>query len=86
MWADKTADPRERESDMRAFLILSLLVVISTPAHAYIDAGSGSYMLQMALAGVMALLFSAKMYWHKLKTYASGLFRSRSGAEPGSTV
>ena len=86
MWADTNADPRERDSDMRAYLVLSLLVVFSAPAHAYIDAGSGSYMLQMALAGVMALVFSAKMYWHKLKSYATGLYRSRGSAEPGSTV
>jgi hypothetical protein len=68
---------------MRPFLVMSLLIVFSGPASAYIDAGSGSYMLQMALAGVMALVFSIKLSWHRLKSYTSNLVRGRSNAGSG---
>ena len=68
---------------MRLYLVLSLLVIFSAPANAYIDAGSGSYMLQMALAGIMALVFSVKLSWQRLRTRASGILASRSGTSSG---
>ena len=55
---------------------LMLLVIFSVPAHAYIDPGSGSYMLQVTLAGVLAVIFSIKMYWQRLKTFVSSRLRS----------
>jgi hypothetical protein len=50
-----------------------LLVIVSLPAHAYLDAGSGSYMLQMSLAGVMAVSFTLKTYWHRIREGVAGL-------------
>ena len=46
----------------------------SQPAHAYLDPGSGSYALQVAIAGLFGFLFSAKMFWGRLK---ENLFPSR---------
>lgn len=34
---------------------------------AYIDGGSGSMLLQMALAGVFASLYAMKGFWYKLR-------------------
>ena len=68
---------------MRLFIVLSLLVIFSAPANAYIDAGSGSYMLQMGLAGIMALVFSIKLSWQKLRSYAGGMFGGRGRVRPG---
>jgi hypothetical protein len=61
-----------------------LLVAILAPANAYIDAGSGSYMLQMSLAGLLALAYSIKLSWRRVKSAAANLFsgaraRTRSG-------
>ncbi|WP_034657707.1 hypothetical protein [Chelativorans sp. J32] len=46
---------------------LSLLFVgISTSgAHAYLDAGTGSMILQVLLGGLAGLAIAGKLYWHK---------------------
>ena len=44
----------------------SLFVGISTTgAHAYLDAGTGSMILQVLLGGVAGLAIAGKLYWHK---------------------
>jgi hypothetical protein len=53
-----------------------LLLGTSSAAHAYIDPGSGSYMLQMALAGILAVVFSLKMFWQRLRTNVTSHFRT----------
>ena len=37
-----------------------------TPAHAYLDAGSGSVMVQLLLAGTAGIVVLAKMFWQRL--------------------
>ncbi len=64
------------------FLITGLTAVVLligtlAPAHAYIDAGSGSYMLQMTLAGILAIVFSLKMFWQRLRANASNFLQNR---------
>ena len=61
---------------MRLTIVLVLLVAATRPAHAYVDAGSGSYMLQLSLAGIMGLIFSIKLAWQRLKNYTAGFIRS----------
>lgn len=59
------------------------LTVTVRPAYAYIDLGSGSYMIQMILASVFASLFGIKVFWHRLVAQANRLIvwiRSRRGA------
>ncbi|WP_265516730.1 hypothetical protein [Nitratireductor luteus] len=57
-------------------LTLSVLFVgISTNnAHAYLDAGTGSMILQVVLGGVAGLAIAGRLYWHK--------FLSLFGIEP----
>ena len=43
-------------------------------AHAYLDPGTGSYVLQIAIAALFAGLFSIKLFWRKIKTYLKNLF------------
>ncbi len=45
-----------------------LLVIYPRDAWAYLDPGSGSMILQFALASVLSGLFALKLYWHRLKT------------------
>ena len=71
---------------MFVLFALMLLVIISTPAHAYVDAGSGSYMLQMALAGIMALMFTAKLYWQRIISFVSRRRRDVGQAEVSKRV
>ena len=43
-----------------------LVVLSSGGAHAYVDPGSGSMLLQLLLGGVAGLVVIAKLYWHRL--------------------
>ena len=49
---------------MRVFATVFLLLTI-TDAHAYLDPGTGSMVLQVILGGVAAVAVIAKLYWHK---------------------
>ena len=65
------------------YLVIAAFVIASVvPAHAYIDAGSGSYVLQMAMAGLLALAFTVKMAWSRVKTFISGFFNRTPPARP----
>ena len=61
---------------------LVLLHVITTQqAYAYIDPGTGSYILQMTIAGLLAGLFTMKLFMNKIKTLFKNFFsrKNKSG-------
>jgi hypothetical protein len=39
------------------------------PSFAYLDPGTGSYMIQMAIAGAFAGAFAVKSFWSQIKTF-----------------
>jgi hypothetical protein len=46
--------------------IVGLMIGATTsPAHAYLDPGTGSIILQVLLGGVAGLALAGKFYWHK---------------------
>jgi len=49
-------------------LVMGALVLLAaqTPAHAYIDPGTGSYLFQLAIAGFLGGAFVLRLYWRKL--------------------
>jgi hypothetical protein len=54
-----------------------LFSILSKPS-AYLDPGSGSFLLQLLIAGLLGLGVAAKVYWNKLK----GLFTGKSNVQP----
>ncbi len=44
-------------------------------AHAYIDPGTGSFLIQMLLGFVLSAAFAVKMFWHNLKARVRTLFK-----------
>jgi hypothetical protein len=48
------------------------------PVFAYIDPGTGSYVLQLAIAGALGASVAIKHYWSRLK----GLFSPRRPPSP----
>lgn len=68
----------EKEKKMKYIVVLAVLLATVAPAHAYIDAGSGSYMIQMAMAGILAFAFTLKLAWNRVKAFFSGLYHSVS--------
>ena len=49
------------------------------PAHAYLDPGTGSILLQMLLGGVAGGIVIVKLYWHRLTSFFK---RDRKPSEP----
>lgn len=54
-------------------LVVLLALGFSPNAFAYLDPGSGSYLLQMAVAGVLAGMFTMQMYWVRVKDWFRSL-------------
>lgn len=48
------------------FQALFIVLVFASPAHAYLDPGTGSVILQGVIAGIAAIAFAVKIYWHRL--------------------
>ncbi len=61
-----------------AFLLLYTIFI--QDAYAYIDPGTGSYMLQLLIASLVGMLFALKIYWLKIKTFFLNLFK-KNGSE-----
>ena len=51
-----------------------LLTVIPAPLYAYLDPGTGSYILQIILAAVLGGLFALKLFWHRIKLFLMRIF------------
>lgn len=48
----------------------------------YLDPGSGSYLLQLLIAGTLGALFALRLYWSRVKGFFSGLLgRAEDGGD-----
>ena len=50
-------------------LIGTMLFVESRQAYAYLDPGTGSLLIQMLIGGVIAGMYTIKLYWYQLKSF-----------------
>ena len=48
-------------------IVLFVVVGLSQDVLAYVDLGSGSYMLQLLTASLFGMLFAAKSLWARLR-------------------
>ncbi len=46
-------------------VVLLLGLVLSPPAYAYLDPGSGSMLLQLLLGGIAGAVVVLKLYWQR---------------------
>jgi len=56
---------------MKRVLCISLVFLLTTflvpnKAEAYIDPGSGSYFLQILIAGLLGALYGLKVFWFRI--------------------
>jgi hypothetical protein len=59
-------------------LILFLLTAVATlDASAYLDPGSGSYILQMLIAGAVGGAYAIKLYWQRIVVFFKGKSKSQ---------
>ena len=79
---------RNNMSSRMVALISLGLALTSSSAHAYLDPGTGSIVLQAVLAAVVGAAVTLKLYWMRVKVFFLSMFSSRkkvgTGAGPGS--
>ena len=68
---------------MKEFQILAIvaLSIVTLPAFAYIDPGSGSAIMSVIIGFIVASGLAIKTYWYKLKS----LFTSKNSVEKKSS-
>ena len=52
---------------------------LATSAAGYIDPGTGSYILQIAIAFFIGLAFSVKVFWKKISAFLRKIFSGKKG-------
>lgn len=77
LWSERRcrrSDPHCRSRRLRrsGYPLLFGLIFLAVldpgrPAHAYLDPGTGSIILQMLLGGVAGVMVVGKLYWHQFK-------------------
>lgn len=56
-------------------IVLALFYFVFTEEiYAYLDPGTGSYILQLIIAGLLGGLFALKMFWSKVKNFFVNVF------------
>ena len=58
-----------KSSVTKSTLVLTVLLMHSTTAHAYIDPGSGSAILAGLIGFFVALFLALQTYWYKLRSF-----------------
>ena len=59
-----------------------IAVLSMRPAHAYIDPATGSYVLQVLIAGFLGALLAIKMFWHRILLFFQNLTSRSKADEP----
>jgi hypothetical protein len=58
--------------------LLIVFLFYANSAQAYLDPGTGSFILQMLVAGLLGGLFTLKIYWRKIKSFFTNIFTKTS--------
>lgn len=62
--------------ESRAWILVLALLFLGLPAtdaHAYLDPGTGSYVLQLLIAGVVGAVFALKTFWRSILSFVARL-------------
>ena len=59
------------------FLLSFLIWLFPSEASAYMDPGSGSYIIQMIVAAAVGGAFAIKMFWLNVKLFFYNLFNKK---------
>ena len=57
--------------DYKRFFALLVVLVLATPTllPAYVDPGSGSFLLQMLIGGLLGASVTLKTFWKQIRSY-----------------
>ena len=53
----------------RKLMLGCVILLCALPAHAYIDPGTGSALIQGVIAAVAAIGITARLYWHRIAEF-----------------
>ncbi|MFH1561459.1 MAG: hypothetical protein ABID04_02675 [Patescibacteria group bacterium] len=53
------------------FVFVLILLIVPPKAHAYLDPGSGSYLIQILIASLAGTGYILKLNWQKIKDFFS---------------
>jgi len=70
-----------RISILSTCLMAVALIGTTAPAHAYLDPGTGSMILQVLLGGVAGVALVGKLYWHRFLVMV-GVRKDEPEADP----
>jgi flagellar biosynthesis protein FliR len=69
---------------VRALLLLVLsLLLLPSIAQAYLDPGTGSYVLQLLLGTLLGGLFALGLFWRRVLAFIKRIFKRGSGDDSG---
>lgn len=62
-------------------LLIAMTCLFPKPAHAYMDPGTGSYILQLLIAALLGVSFAIKMFWLRIKGFFANLVSRKPKGE-----
>ena len=62
-------------------LIISSLYLFPDAAYAYLDPGTGSFILQIVLAAAIGAYYSLKLYWTRVRDFLTRTFSKEKKEE-----
>ena len=65
----------------RNLVVGCVILLCGMPAHAYIDPGTGSALIQGVIAAVAAIGITARLYWHRIAEFIRR-FRKKNDKKP----
>jgi len=66
----------------RITLLLTLLLLsLPSVAHAYLDPGTGSYVVQLLIGGLLGGLFALGVFWRRVLAFFKRFFKRGSSDE-----
>ncbi len=67
---------KNRQTIIKKVIFLTfILLLLPKNTYAYLDPGTGSYLLQIIAAGLFATLFLFKNWWKKIQEFFVKIFR-----------
>ena len=66
---------------MLMLLCLAFLIISAPTASAYIDPGTGSLIVQIIIAGVLAASVSIKVFWKRIKAFFAAIASRKKHGE-----
>lgn len=64
------------------FVVLAVFyLALTREAYAYLDPGTGSYIIQLIIAALLGGLFALKIFWNKVKYFFVSLFSKKKKDE-----